>query len=167
MGKERKSSPDTDSTTSSMGAGEPYVPASSVQHVVNPAFKHRASIQGNGHAASPQQQGGMLGLHPRSASFSSSVPSTLTAHSVGSLPSLHNQMATLRFGSTPTGASPITRPGILGLARPSSSIRSGADDPIEDDEDEWNAGRAGAAVRGGKKSSEEAEEYSMAMDMEL
>ncbi|WVQ95176.1 hypothetical protein IAU59_002270 [Kwoniella sp. CBS 9459] len=183
MGKERKSSPGSDSTTSSMGAGEPYIPQSQNG---NGGLGIRSSVsnghtQPNGHAAavgSPHlnRSPRPMGINPppaagrRHSSSFSSIHGPGTPHSIGSLP----DMAGLNFhsGTTPTshhGMSPIPnrntplfKAGMIGggmfgavhTAVPSSSVRSGAADLPEDDEEDEEDNWANAR---GKSSSEEAE----------
>ncbi|WVR09397.1 hypothetical protein IAU60_006464 [Kwoniella sp. DSM 27419] len=179
--KERKSSPGSDSTTSSMGASEPYIPQ-------NP--NGGLGLKNGGNAArSPRP----MGINPppatarRHSSFSSMHG---TPHSVGSLP----DMAGLNFhsGTTPTshGMSPIPnramplyhKAGMVGggmfgavhTAVPSSSVRSGAADLPEEDGEDVDEEEDGWGRRG-KGSSEEAdgrrgegEEWAgMASEMEL
>jgi len=155
--KVRKTSPDSDSTTSSLG--DSYAP--------------------QGHSARP------VGIHNGRHSSFSSIPGT--PQSVGSLPNelagLHFHPGT----PSHIGASPIpnrnmplslkARAGLVGggmfgainTSVPSSSVRSGAMADDEEEDDSSGAGR-------GKSSSEEAEErrrgregedWGMAMEMEL
>ncbi|WRT68639.1 uncharacterized protein IL334_005617 [Kwoniella shivajii] len=168
-GKARKSSPGSDSTTSSMGAGEPYIPQNTGLGIRN----GYTNGNGNGIAGSPHlsRSSRPLGIVPPSAGRrnSSTVPGNPnlpgTPQSVGSLP----DMAGLNFqSSTPTSlgmspipsrSTPLYKAGLIGggmfgtvhTAVPSSSVRSGAADLLEDEEEEdW------ANVRG-KSSSEEAD----------
>lgn len=176
--KDRKSSPGSDSTTSSVG--ETYVPH---PQSASPAFGS-LGIRQNGRPIQPVDMEGNCA----NSSHSSSVPGPGTPHSIGSLP----DMAGLHFhtGVTPSGVSPIpnrgmpmslnARSGMIGggmfgainTSVPSSSMRSGADDD-DDDEHDIPPKKGGS---GGKSSSEEAEdrrktregeEWGMAMEMEL
>ncbi|GFZ51876.1 hypothetical protein JCM24511_09644 [Saitozyma sp. JCM 24511] len=182
--KERKSSPGSDSTTSSMGAGEPYIPAQPTSGLglrngtngasgANGATSIRRTsispfVNGNG------ANGSAPGHSPRlNGSFSSSVPGPGTPHSLGAS-SLPRQMAELKFGPsaagsspgmTGAGVSPIPRIGngmfgqIINTAVPSSSVRSGVEDLPEEEEDEEEDDWRSRGVRGnGKSSSEEYEE---------
>ncbi|OCF32649.1 hypothetical protein I316_05570 [Kwoniella heveanensis BCC8398] len=186
MGKERKSSPGSDSTTSSMGAGEPYIPqnGNGAIGVRNGNGYTNGHINGNGHASvgSPHMNRSSrpMGINPppaaggrRHSSSISSIHGPGTPHSVGSLP----DMAGLNFhsGTTPTGShhgmspipnrnTPLFKAGMIGggmfgavhTAVPSSSVRSGAADLPEDDEEDEDDNWANARGRG-KSSSEEAE----------
>ena len=179
MQKPRKSSPGSDSTTSSDGSTQ----------------------QPNGHGYTRP-----VGINARpptyahqTSSLSSSVPGPGTPQSVGSLPS---DLAGLHFypQGTPSsmsilgsGISPIPNRGVplslksrggvgggmfgpINTAMPSSSVRSGA---VADDEQEDESGRddGSSPRRRGKSSSEEVEErrkarkgeeeWGMAMEMEL
>ncbi|WWC90466.1 uncharacterized protein L201_005402 [Kwoniella dendrophila CBS 6074] len=182
-GKERKASPGSDSTTSSMGAGEPYIPANA-----NGLGIRNGYTNGNGHVhgvGSPQlprsNSSRPMGISspPNSANgrrYSSStnygqMPGT--PHSIGSLP----DMSGLNFhsGTTPgsLGMSPIpnrstplfSKVGLIGggmfgnkhthTAVPSSSVRSGAEDLPEDVEEfEEEEEESWSQIRG-KSSSEE------------
>nr|XP_019044942.1 hypothetical protein I302_06858 [Kwoniella bestiolae CBS 10118]OCF23872.1 hypothetical protein I302_06858 [Kwoniella bestiolae CBS 10118] len=171
-GKERKSSPGSDSTTSSMGAGEPYIPANQSGLGIRNSFSN-----GNVNNVESPRTSRPMGIVPTTngRQHSSSISSALgagvnmpgTPHSIGSLP----DMSGLNFHSagTPTslGMSPIPprfKAGLVGggmfgnvhTAVPSSSVRSGAadlpEDEEEDEQDDW------ANVRG-KSSSVEAESY--------
>ncbi|CAD6574640.1 MAG: hypothetical protein TREMPRED_001187 [Tremellales sp. Tagirdzhanova-0007] len=174
--KGRKSSPGTDSTTSSVGESHLPPPRSS-----SPLFGS-LGIRSHGDRLIRPVNGETI--RPNS-SLSSSVPGPPTPYSTGSLP----DMTALHFhtGSTPSGVSPIpnrgmpsslkTRAGMIGggmfggtisTSVQSSSIRSGADD----DEDLPPIRGSG----GGQSSSEEAEDrrrgregedWGMAMEMEL
>lgn len=173
MGKPRKPSPDSDSTTSSMGDGYPA--------------QSRSLSGQNGNGINGHSR--PVGIDAARSSSFSSAPGPGTPQSVGSLP---NELAGLHFQpGTPTsfGMSPIpnrngpmslkSRQGLVGggmfgnsinFAVPSSSVRSGA---MADDEEEEEL--RGTNSRG-KSSSEEAEErrkgregeeWGMAMEMEL
>lgn len=173
--KDRKSSPGSDSTTSSVG--EPCVPRPQAGSLA----VNSLGIRQNGH---PIRLAGVQ-ANGAASSHSSSMPGPVTPQSVGSLP----DMAGLHFhpGSHHSGVSPIPNRGIplslkaragmigggmfgaINRSVPSSSMRSGAD---EDDEELLPNGTTGR----GKSSSEEAEErrkgregedWGMAMEMEL
>ncbi|WVF67600.1 hypothetical protein IAT40_002358 [Kwoniella sp. CBS 6097] len=189
MGKERKSSPGSDSTTSSMGAGEPYIPQNQNGSngigvgIRNGYTNGHANGNGNGHASagSPHlnRSSRPMGINPppsagrRHSSSISSIHGPGTPHSIGSLP----DMAGLNFhsGTTPTSShhgmspipnrsTPLFKAGMIGggmfgavhTAVPSSSVRSGAADLPEDDEEDEEDNWANARGRG-KSSSEEAE----------
>nr|XP_018261725.1 uncharacterized protein I303_06168 [Kwoniella dejecticola CBS 10117]OBR83883.1 hypothetical protein I303_06168 [Kwoniella dejecticola CBS 10117] len=192
-GKDRKSSPGSDSTTSSMGAGEPIISANQ-----NGLGIRNGSISTNGHV-NGNSNGVGVGSPRTSKPMGISQDRRLsngvngnhmpgTPHSIGSLP----DMSGLNFHSgTPSslGMSPIpsrgTRlvgSGIFGnvhsTAVPSSSVRSGAADlPEEEDEDDvendWSnvRGKSSSAEpvkRNGSPGEGEAEGWNgMAMEMEL
>lgn len=126
--KPRKSSPSSDSTSSSMGANEPFVPATS---------------------RSPPVQPRPLGVNGRKNSISSSLPRQMADMRFGSYgsygaggvgtPASPQSFGALHLSATsPAGL----RPGVLGggvfgsMGRQSSSIRSGVADLPEADEDE-------------------------------
>lgn len=168
QGKPRKASPDSDSTTSSMGDGYAAQP-----------------IASNGRSNGQARPVGIGSL--RTSSYSSN-PGPGTPQSVGSLPT---ELAGLHFQpGTPAahmGVSPIpnrnmpmsVRASLVGggmfgakkhTAVPNSSVRSGA--LADDEDDEYPLSPVGR----GKSSSEEAderrkgregEEWGMAMEMEL
>jgi hypothetical protein len=179
--KERKSSPGSDSTTSSMGAGEPVIPRTTL---------------------SPPNFTQPLGSIGRAGSFSSSLPRQLAEMRFGYAGTPGSGNAFLQNGTPPKGGvSPDPRmplgvrtgmigggmfgTGTLNTARQSSSIRGGVEDVIEDEDEEEDMGysRAGhghghghghsSRPTSGKSSSEEREErrkdeeYGMAMEMEL
>lgn len=198
-GKDRKSSPGSDSTTSSMGASEPVIPQAPIS------------------AASPSSFNKPLASAGRSGSFSSSLPRQLAemrfgygaGSNAGVLGTPNGGHSFLSNGTPPKGGfSPDPRmplgvrtgmigggmfgTGSLHTARPSSSIRSGVEDVLEDEDEEedmtygrrvnghghgHSAGYGQAnghqAGKNGKSSSEEVEErrkdeeYGMAMEMEL
>lgn len=185
-GKERKSSPGSDSTTSSMGAGEPYTAAAKAPSVSGLGLSNRHVVPPQ-HPPAPQRV--------PSAPRVSRAPSFTNSHAH---PSSLPDMAGLHFHAaspTPThGASPIphrypfaggtslqSRTGMIGggmfgnggggfhtTAR-SSSVRSGAADlPEEEDEDEDLVKTATGHGHGhGHReisSSEEAEERRRAGD---
>ncbi|ORX38291.1 hypothetical protein BD324DRAFT_620292 [Kockovaella imperatae] len=183
MQQPRKSSPGSDSTTSSDGYSQLRV--NGIDH--SRPVGINANAKANGHHNRP------------TSSLSSSIPGPGTPQSVGSLP---NELAGLHFypQGTPSslagsnaispipnrGGAPLSlksRGGVGGgmfgpinTAMPSSSVRSGA---MADDEEELSSeGRGdGSSPRGrGKSSSEEVEErrknregeeWGMAMEMEL
>ncbi|WWD02135.1 hypothetical protein V865_000173 [Kwoniella europaea PYCC6329] len=200
-GKERKSSPGSDSTTSSMGAGEPYIPAN--QNGNGLGIRNSYS---NGLGVGSPRTSRPMGIAPangrkHSSSISSShgVAMPGTPHSIGSLPDmsgLNFHSASVGAGAgTPTslGMSPIPNRFKVGLvgggmfgnvhtAVPSSSVRSGAADLAEDEEDEeedWSKVRGKSSSveadptrstgNGGTGSPAEGEEgwNGMAMEMEL
>ncbi|WVN86261.1 uncharacterized protein L203_101423 [Cryptococcus depauperatus CBS 7841] len=149
---ERKPSPESDSTTSSMGASEPYITRS------NPPPFPRTFTNGPV-IRSPPSSSSPYARHARplhiaeskgTPSLSSSIPGPATPHSVGSLP----DMANLKFSSSftvPAGAaiSPVPGRGVplymkTGMVGGGmfgvqtrvrdSSMRSGA---VEEEEDGW------------------------------
>ncbi|WWC71345.1 uncharacterized protein I206_105300 [Kwoniella pini CBS 10737] len=183
-GKERKSSPGSDSTTSSMGAGEPYIPA----HQNGLSIRNsNGYINGNvnGHGISSPRISKPMGINQDRRSSNGNINGT--PHSIGSLP----DMSGLNFHSgTPTslGMSPIPKRttrlmggGMFGnvhTAVPSSSVRSGAADlPEEEEEDDvendWSnvRGKSSSAEpmkRNGSPGEGEGEGWNgMAMEMEL
>ena len=179
--KVRKASPDSDSTTSSMGDG--YVPpshglnglpstrpvgiaerASSISSVTSIPSIHSVTSGATASGGSPHAGYGGIGGGQRPGGG---------RQSVGSLPS---EMASMHFSGSYTATSPIPNRGIplslkaraglvgggmfgaLNTARPSSSVRSGVMDEEEDDDE--IGGREGREerTRDMKSSSEEAEE---------
>lgn len=186
VGKERKSSPGSDSTTSSMGAGEPY-----------PA-PNGLGLRTTGQPLPPQR------LHPgmtqRAPSFNQHRRASRTpsfSNSPGHPNSLPD-MAGLHFqSSSGAGVSPIpnrgiplslqSRAGMIGggmfgkavnTVVPSSSVRSGAadlpeEDDDEDDADDFDDGGDHDRAKGSSEEAEEArkaregEEWGMAEEMEL
>ncbi|KAK8854584.1 hypothetical protein IAR55_003323 [Kwoniella newhampshirensis] len=184
--KERKSSPGSDSTTSSMGAGEPYIPQTTGLGIKNGASSPYSR---------PTRPVGIQVTRPRgnSSSLSSSIPGPATPQSVGSLPDmagLNFRSGSIGNGSIPNnGMSPIpnrTMPlylkagmvgggmfGAINTAVPSSSVRSGAADLPEDDEegeedDGWGRGKKGSSEEAEERRKNEGEEWAgMAMEMEL
>ncbi|WVQ79684.1 hypothetical protein IAT38_001784 [Cryptococcus sp. DSM 104549] len=167
-GKERKSSPGSDSTTSSMGAGEPYIPRQAALGI------RSASTTAASPYARPTRPVG-IDASRAASSLSSSIPGPATPHSVGSLPDMaglnfqsHSLSHSLSSSIPNAGLSPIPgrsmpvymRTGMVGggmfgkisvsRAAPSSSVRSGADleeEEEEDDEDTYGWG-AGGGVNG-------------------
>lgn len=152
LGKERKSSPGSDSTTSSMGAGEPYPSANGLGlrtqppqvHVQqqslhpnmgqrHPSFTQRASRTPSfsNSPVHPNSLPDMAGLHFQSAG---GMGSHGHGHSVSPIPNrgipLSLQSRTGMIGGGMFGHT-------INTSIRSSSIRSGADDlPEEDDDDE-------------------------------
>jgi len=154
----RKTTPDSDSTTSSLGEPAP-----------------------RGHNARPVGIGSHTGRH---SSFSSALGPG-TPQSVGSLP---NELAGLHFHpGTPTHSSPIpnrnmplslkARAGLVGggmfgainTSVPSSSVRSGAmaDDEEEDDSSGVGRGKSSSEEAEERRRGREGEDWGMAMEMEL
>lgn len=165
--KPRKASPDSDSTTSSMGDGYPAQPIRSNGH---------SHSNGNGYAKP-------VGIGSVRTSSYSSAPGPGTPQSVGSLP---NELAGLHFqpGTPHMGASPIpnrnmplslkARAGLVGggmfgamnTSVPNSSVRSGA---LADDEEEEEGVRAKSSSEEAdeRRKGREGEDWGMAMEMEL
>ncbi|KAE8541833.1 hypothetical protein D1P53_002006 [Cryptococcus gattii VGV] len=192
---ERKSSPAaaSDSTTSSMGASEPYIPRSNGAHPSPRAVPSGLGIRSppvSSPYARPARPMGISSPRP-ATSISSSIPGPATPHSMGSLP----DMAALNFSSslssslTVPGLSPMpgsvgsVRRGSLGMPTymktgmvgggmfgvrtqvPSSSVRSGAGVAEEDEEEEVKEEEDGWGDI--KEDKREGEEWGMAMEMEL
>ncbi|OWT38170.1 hypothetical protein C362_04036 [Cryptococcus neoformans Bt1] len=192
---ERKSSPAaaSDSTTSSMGAAEPYIPRSSGAHPSPRTVPSGLGIRSPPTSSPYARPARPMGISsPRPAtSISSSIPGPATPHSIGSLP----DMAGLNFSSslssslTVPGLSPM--PGSIGSVRrgslgmptymktgmvgggmfgvrtqvPSSSVRSGAGVAEEDEEEGAKEEEDGWGDI--KEDKREGEEWGMAMEMEL
>ncbi|RXK35553.1 hypothetical protein M231_07185 [Tremella mesenterica] len=153
--KDRKSSPSSDTTTSSMGASEPIVPRP------NPA---QSDVLNPGIRTIP------VGIKPRSTSIVSGMGLTgISPHSqsVGSLP---NAMAGLHFRPYPTpssgmGYSPVPDRGIpMSLGARAGLIGGGMFSVREGHK--LSSVRSG--VRGtGDEKEDEGVDYGMAGDMEL
>ncbi|ODN90698.1 hypothetical protein L198_06014 [Cryptococcus wingfieldii CBS 7118] len=194
-GKDRDDREGSDSTTSSMGASEPYIPrrgSISASHLSPRAVPNGLGIR-SPPTSSPYARPRPMGLSSESrapSSLSSSIPGPATPHSIGSLPDMNGLKFASSLSSSLTvpgsGMSPIPgrnampvymKTGMVGGGMfgvrtqvPSSSVRSGAGVEEEDEEDssEDKAREDEAENWGVKENKErEGEDWGMALEMEL